>query len=46
MSFEERNELGALVVWLKTFPQIDQFAAEKENTGSDYEMLSDSKFGR
>ena len=31
MSKEERKELDALTVWLKTFPKVELVAPDKEN---------------
>jgi hypothetical protein len=31
MSTDERNELLALTTWLKTFPNVEQIATDKEN---------------
>ena len=31
MSKEERKELDALTVWLKTFPKVELMATDKEN---------------
>ena len=47
MSFEERTELAALLSWLKTFPQIEQFYGDKENAElDDMQLLNDPKFVR
>jgi hypothetical protein len=45
--FEERNELSALVTWLKTFPQIEKLTGDKENEGAnDIDLLGDASLAR
>ena len=34
MSKEEQEELSALVEWLSSFPQLENFAFDKENSSS------------
>ncbi|MGK3734627.1 MAG: hypothetical protein ACI90V_001464 [Bacillariaceae sp.] len=34
MSKEEHEELSALVEWLSSFPQLEHFAFDKENSSS------------
>jgi hypothetical protein len=47
MSVEERTELSALTVWLKTFPQIDQFTGDKENAeANNIDLLADADLAR
>jgi hypothetical protein len=47
MSKEERNELESLFVWLKTFPQIEQFLGNKENAGpNNAVVLGDPNLAR
>lgn len=45
---EERNELSALVAWMKTFPQIEQLTNGKENESpiGDIDLLRDSSASR
>jgi hypothetical protein len=47
MSKEERKEIESLFVWLQTFPQIEQFLANKENAGpNDAAVLGDPNLAR
>jgi hypothetical protein len=39
MSKEERKELESLFVWLKSFPQIEQFLRNKENAGPNQAVV-------
>ena len=45
MSTQERQELGALLEWLETFPQIEQVIATKENRGHA-NLLQDPELSR
>jgi hypothetical protein len=45
---EERNELMALAEWLSTFPQMDQYTFDKENSSAkaNVDYLSDPGMAR
>ena len=48
MSSQERQELLALLEWLKTFPVVEQVLSNKENKGqaANLQLLQDLEFCR